>query len=189
MAAIADADSCPACAGLRLPFEAARSLFAYEGAVRDAIRAAKYGGGRTAADAVALRLHDAVRVRWADLFPDAFRPAVVPVPIRPGKYFSRGFNLPGLIGVALARRAGWPFVPVVLQRIRESRPQAGLSLTERANNVRGGFRAAPRMRVPPSVILVDDVYTSGATAAACARALKRAGVETIVVLTVARAVA
>ncbi len=184
----ADAVGCPACATLRLPFDAARSLFVYEGPVRDAIRAAKYGGRRAAADAIALRLQDAIRGRWADLFPDGFRPAVVPVPIRPWKYFRRGFNLPGVIGAALARRAGWPFLPLVLQRIREPRPQAGLPLAERAKNVHGGFRAAPGMSVPPAVILLDDVYTSGATAAACARALKTGGAEIIVVLTVARAV-
>ncbi len=185
----ADAGGCPACAGRRLPFDAARSLFAYEGPVRDAIRAAKYGGRRMPADAVALRLHEAIGGRWADLFPDGFRPAVVPVPIRPWKYFRRGFNLPGLVGGALARRAAWPFLPLVLHRIREPRPQAGLPFAQRPGNVRGGFRAAPGAAVPPAVLLLDDVYTSGATAAACARALKRAGAESIVVVTVARAVA
>ncbi len=157
--------------------------------MRDAIRAAKYRGMRPAADAVALRLHEAIRGRWVDLFPDGFRPAVVPVPIRPWKYFRRGFNLPGLIGLALARRAGWPFLPLVLRREREFRPQAGLPLAERADNVRGAFRAVRGSGVPPDVLLLDDVYTSGATAAACARALKRAGAESIVVVTVARAVA
>ncbi len=55
--------------------------------------------------------------------------------------------------------------------------------------MRGGFAAAPGTPVPPAVVLLDDVYTSGATAAACARALKRAGAESIVIVTVARAVA
>lgn len=179
---------CPACASLRLPYDAARSLFVYEGPVRDAIRAAKYGGGRTGARAIALRLHGAVGGRWAGLFPDDLRPAIVPVPIRPWKYFRRGFNLPGLIGLALARRTGWPFLPLALRRVREPRPQAGLPLARRAENVRGGFRAAPGTPAPAAVVLLDDVYTSGATAAACAAALKRGGARTIVVVTVARAI-
>ncbi len=187
--ASAGAAGCPACAGIRLPFDAARSLFAYAGPVRDAIRAAKYGGRRPPADAVALRLRQAMEGRWADLFPDEFRPAIVPVPIRPWKYFRRGFNLPGLVGRELARRTGWPFLPLALQRVREPRPQAGLPLARRRENVRGGFCAAPGAAVPPAVLLLDDVYTSGATVAACARALKRAGAESIVVVTVARAVA
>ncbi len=180
---------CTACAGARLPFDAARSLFAYDGPVRDAIRASKYGGRRPAADAVAVRLHHAIGHRWADLFPDGVRPSIVPVPIRPWKYFRRGFNLPGLVGQALSRRTGWPFLPLALRRVREPRPQAGLPLARRRENVRGGFRAAPGATVPRAVLLLDDVYTSGATAMACARALKRAGAESIVVVTVARAVA
>ncbi len=174
---------------MRLPYAAARSLFVYEGPVRDAIRAAKYGGGRVEARAVALRLHEAVLGRWADLFPDAFRPAIVPVPIRPWKYYRRGFNLPGLVGLALARRTGWPFLPLVLRRVRETHPQAGLPLAQRGANVRGAFRVPPGSPVPGAVLLLDDVYTSGATAAAGARALKRAGARTIVVVTVARAIA
>ncbi len=185
----AGAAGCPACAGVRLPFDAARSLFAYEGPVRDAIRAAKYGGRHAPADAIAQRLRHAIGDRWAGLFPDGFRPAIVPVPIRPWKYFRRGFNLPGLVGRALARRTGWPFRPLALRRIREPRPQAGLPLARRRENVRGGFCAAPGAAVPPAVLLLDDVFTSGATAAACAGALKRAGAESIVVVTVARAVA
>lgn len=171
------------------PFDFARSLFVYEGRVGDAIRAAKYRGMAWGAPAVAERLHAAVRKEWADLFPAGFRPTVVPVPIRPAKYFRRGFNLPALIGGPLGRLAGWPFDPLLLRRRGGDRPQAGLPLAERRENVRGAFLASRGRRVPREALVVDDVYTSGATVAACARALKTAGAEHIVVLTVARAVA
>lgn len=127
----------------------------------------------------------AIRGPWADRFPAGLRPAVVPVPIGPWKYFRRGYNFPALIGEPLSRLAGWPFAPCLLRRTGGSRPQAGLPLSERVRNVRGAFEAGAASA--GAVLLVDDVYTSGATAAACARALRSAGVETVLVVTAARA--
>jgi predicted amidophosphoribosyltransferase len=163
-------------------------LYVYGGEVREAIRAAKYGRRSFPSKAVARRLLSAVRGRWADRFPAGFRPAVVPVPILPSKYFLRGFNLPALVGRELASLAGWPFRPLVLARTREERPQTGLRFAEREANVEGAFRAGGKGLLPEDLVVVDDVYTSGATAAACARALKTAGGRNIVVLTVSRAV-
>ncbi len=168
------------------PFEFALSLFPYEGKVREGIRAAKYSGRSDLADPVARRLAARIREDWADRFPVPFRPTIVPVPIRPVKYFRRGYNFPALAALLLGRLTGWPCDPLLLQRIRERRPQAELPLSSRQENVRGAFAARPGARVPPHVLLVDDVYTSGATAAECARTLKKAGAELIVVLTVAR---
>lgn len=137
---------------------------------------------------VAERLLSAIRREWADLFPDGRRPVIVPVPILPRKYFRRGFNLPALVGGRLARLAGWPFHPLLLLRTREGLPQAALPLSLREKNVRGAFAASPGRGTPREILLLDDVYTSGATAAECARTLKRAGAEHIVVLTVSRTV-
>ncbi len=170
------------------PFDLALSLFLYEGDVREAVRAAKYGGRSDAAHLFAREFHARIRGEWADRFPAGFRPTVVPVPIRPGKYFFRGYNLPALVALSLGRRAEWPCDPLLLRRTGERRPQAGLPLSARGKNVRGAFAVRPGARVPRRVLLVDDVYTSGATVAACARTLKIAGAEHIVVLTVARAV-
>lgn len=178
---------CPSC-DPPPPFDFARSLFVYEGGIREGIRAAKYARHAVPADALAERLLEAVRGGWVDRFPSGFRPTVVPVPIRPAKYFRRGFNLPALVGQALACLAGWPFAPSALRRTAEGRPQAGRHLSDREENVREVFRAAPGRRLPPEILLVDDVYTSGATARACSRALKTAGGRHIVVLTVARTV-
>ena len=179
--------ACPDCPA-DPAFDAVRSLFPYREEVQEAIRGAKYAHVPLATGAVADRLLQAIRSEWADLFPDRFRPVIVPVPIRPGKYFRRGFNLPAQIGVRLARRTRWSFDPLLLRRIRESAPQAGLPLVLRADNIRGSFAASAGRRIPQEILLLDDVYTSGATAGECARALKRAGAENIVVVTVARAV-
>ncbi|NJD61104.1 MAG: ComF family protein [Deltaproteobacteria bacterium] len=170
------------------PFDCARSLFAYEGGVREGIRAAKYARHAVPAGALAERLLEAIRGEWSDRFPSDLRPTVVPVPIRPAKYFQRGFNLPALVGQALARLAGWPFAPSALRRTAAGLPQAGRHLADREENVRDAFHAAPGRRQQPEILLVDDVYTSGATARACSRALKTAGARHIVVVTVARTV-
>ena len=170
------------------PFDLALSLFLYEGDVREGIRAAKYGGRSDVARTLARRLFEAIRGDWADRIPDGFCPTIVPVPIRPWKYFRRGYNFPALVALSLVRLCGWPCDPLLLRRTGERRPQAGLPISVRERNVRGAFAARRGARAPAHVLLVDDVYTSGATAAACSRTLKMAGAEHIVVLTVARAV-
>ena len=170
------------------PFEFALSLFAYEEEVREGIRAAKYAGRSDVAGAFARRFFEAIRGDWADRFPACFHPTVVPVPIRPWKYFRRGYNLPALVALSLGRLAGWPCDPLLLRRTGERRPQAGLPLAARSENVRGAFTVRAGSQVPRRVLLVDDVYTSGATVTACALKLKTGGAQHIVVLTVARAI-
>jgi predicted amidophosphoribosyltransferase len=179
---------CGLCAASPPPFEAARSLFAYAGDVRAAIVATKYGGRPYPVDAVALRLRETLKGRWRDLIPDTDPPTVVPVPVHPWKYFRRGFNLPALIASRLSRHIGFPFDPLALSRTRERIPQARLPGSLRHENVEGAFRVPRGREVSPAILLLDDVYTSGATAEACALALKSAGADSIVVVTVARAV-
>ena len=99
-----------------------------------------------------------------------------------------GCNLPALVGSRLSRRTGWPFDPLLLARDGERAPQAGQPGGLRRENGEGAFRGPRGRRVPPSGLLLDDVCTTGATAAACARALKQAGAGHIVVVTVARAI-
>jgi len=112
----------------------------------------------------------------------------VPVPIHPWKYLRRGFNLSALIASHLARTIGAPFDPRVLCRVRNGTPQAALPLPARARNVAAVFRVRSGADPPARVLLVDDVYTSGATVRAAAGALKCEGADHIVVVTVARTV-
>jgi predicted amidophosphoribosyltransferase len=179
---------CANCSAIPPPFVAARSLFPYAGDVRAAIVATKYAGRPYPVDAVVLHFRESLRGRWRDLIPDGSLPTVVPVPIHPWKYFRRGFNLPTLIASRLSRLVGLPFDPLALSRTREKAPQAVLPGILRHKNVEAAFRAPRGRKIPSAILLIDDVYTSGATAEACSRALKSAGATSIVVVTIARAV-
>jgi predicted amidophosphoribosyltransferase len=97
---------------------------------------------------------------------------VVPVPLHPRKLRKRGYNQSALLAAHVARALGLPLSTRVLQRRREALPQAGASRGDRARNVQGAFRA---LSACPSVLLIDDVRTSGATLAEASRALRDAG--------------
>jgi len=113
--------------------------------------------------------------------------AVVPVPLHWRRRWARGFNQSELLARGIARRCGVPMVRV-LHRTRPTATQTGLSNTGRRHNVAGAFQVRrPQSVAGKRILLVDDVMTTGSTAAACARALRRAGAGRIVVLTVARA--
>src|ERR1044072_2209632 len=98
--------------------------------------------------------------------------------------WNRGFNQSELLARAVSRRTGIP-VAKALSRPRSTRTQAGLSNHARRQNVTRAFRARPVEG--KRILLIDDVMTTGATAAACALALKRAGAQRVTLLTVARA--
>jgi ComF family protein len=111
---------------------------------------------------------------------------LVPVPLHASRIHARGFNQSELLAVALARRSGKPVAAGALVRVRETPSQAGLSPTQRVDNVRGAFAALDRLD-GCSVLLVDDVCTTGATLYACARALKRGGATTVQAIVATRA--
>lgn len=105
--------------------------------------------------------------------------AIVPVPLHSRRQRERGFNQAEVIGCCLARAAQLPLNQPLLQRVRATRQQAKLNRPERFENVRAAFAVRAGAPPPESVILVDDVYTTGATLTECARVLKAAGVKTV----------
>ncbi len=110
---------------------------------------------------------------------------VVPVPLHRWRLWSRGFNQATLVSRAIAAATGLELKTNLLLRKRATPPLRGLSARRRSDAVRGVFRTTGRI-AGGTVWLVDDIYTSGATANACAAALKRAGAERVVVLAWAR---
>jgi predicted amidophosphoribosyltransferase len=107
------------------------------------------------------------------------------VPPDEERRLKRGFHPSERLARGLGRRWGLP-VARILRRTGPSRRQRGLTLVQRRRNVRAAFR--PIAAAPRTVVLVDDVYTSGATAAAAASALRKAGARRVDVVTFARAV-
>jgi ComF family protein len=114
---------------------------------------------------------------------------IIPVPLHSKRLRWRGFNQSALLARQVSRAYGLPMEPFVLMRDKETLPQTQLSEEERRKNVRGAFsvRAAGALK-GKTLLLVDDVYTSGATLNECSRVLMRAGADKVYILTLARAV-
>lgn len=175
---------CPRCRRRPGIVDAGRAAGEYEGVLREIIHAFKYDGRRSLARPLGAML----RAAGADVLGDA--DCVVPVPLHPWRRLRRGFN-------QAADLAGHLDVPVVhaLWRARATAPQTGLTAAARRRNVRDAFRLSPFLSRAtraafadePTVVLVDDVRTTGATLDACAEVLKRAGAREVRALTVARA--
>jgi ComF family protein len=170
---------CAVCrTGLR-GFDRAASFGFYEGALRDLIHLYKYAGMKPLGRHLARFLAQAVPV-------DEGFDAVVAVPLHWRKRWSRGFNQSEILARSVARLRGIPFLNA-LRRVRSAAVQAGLGKTARRRNVAGAFAARKGMDLREKrVLLIDDVMTTGATAAACGLALKRAGAKSVCLLTLAR---
>lgn len=160
-----------------------RALGPYDGPIRAAVRRLKYQGGAWLDEPLGRAMAAAVRA-WAPGPVDA----VVPVPLHSWRYRSRGYNQAWLVACVLARELGLPFCPRWLARRRVTRPQVRLDEDARRENVARAFRARARLvRPEASVLLVDDVRTTGATLDACARALRAAGAGRVLAVVLAEA--
>lgn len=112
---------------------------------------------------------------------------IVPMPLHWRKRWRRGFNQAGLLAREIARRTNLP-VSHALRRVKHTAAQAGLTNAKRRENVSGAFRARHKAALAGQrVLLIDDVLTTGATAASCARVLRMAGARDVTLLTLARA--
>ena len=155
-----------------------RAAVAYGDVARALALRLKYGG-RTALAETMARQMARVMPSDADL--------LVPVPLHRWRIWSRGFNQAALIAGAVGRRSGVAHDPSVLRRVKRTPMLRGLSGKARARAVAGAFRVTDRARiVGRAVVLVDDVHTSGATAAACTRVLLAAGARSVTILCWAR---
>ncbi len=165
------------------PFERARAAVAYEGVARRLVQGLKFNDRTDLSPWMA---------RWmlrvgAKLAEDA--DIVVPVPLHRRRFLVRRFNQSAELARAFARLCDRAFEPDAVVRVKVTRQQVGLGLREREANVRGAFKVPADADIlvrGRRVLIVDDVYTTGATVSAVARTLKRSGASAVDVLTFAR---
>ncbi len=176
---------CGACAVRAPRFHRARAALAYDDASRALALDLKRAGRRDGLPVFAAWMAHAA----PDLLAEA--DLLVPAPLHWRKLAARRFNQSAWLAQALARETGLAVDLFSLARTRGGPSQAGLDPRQRRRNVAGAFRVRPHRRARVAgrrVLLIDDVYTTGATANACARALRRAGAAHVDVLTLARVV-
>ncbi len=180
---------CRLCQKLHPPFDRAVAYGSYDGALRDLIHLLKFEQVRPLAAVLGRMLSETI-VSLEPSLP-AGRIAVVSVPLYPKKKAQRGFNQAEVIARAalkhLARPERFEFVERGLVRTRDTGSQIGLSRRQRRENLRGAFAVSDPTPISDRyILLLDDVYTTGATASECARVLLRAGARRVWVATVAR---
>ena len=165
------------------PFARARAAVAYTGVAREMAQGLKFSDRTDLAPWMA---------RWmlragAELIADA--EVIVPVPLHWRRFVGRRFNQSAELARAISTLSGVTFEPTAVKRVKGTAHQVGLGRREREDNVRGAFAVPPEADVlvrGRRVLLVDDVYTTGATVAAVSRTLKRSGASAVDVLTFAR---
>lgn len=167
------------------PFAGARSFGYYTAEIAGIIRAFKFLGRRNLTDLLAPLLARVFQDHWSS---EAFD-LVVPVPLHAGRKRERGYNQSELLARSFSRLTAVPYSKKVLVRTRPTLPQVGLSNARRLENVRGAFQCPnPERAAGKRILLMDDVMTTGATAASASQALLDAGALRVSVLTAARAV-
>lgn len=174
---------CGACLTDPPRFDRARAAVAYGEVPRKVVLKLKYGGRPGIAETMARLIE-----RHLPAGGDAL---LAPVPLHRWRIWSRGYNQAALIATALAKRSAMPAMPDLIERTKRTPYLRGMGPRERRETVRGAFRVADRHRSAVKgkhILLVDDVYTTGATADACARALKKAGAKEVGLLCWARVV-
>ena len=186
---IAETEDTPLCAICRrvgAHFSRATAYGAYEGALRDLIHLFKYNGVRPAGKILGGLLNQTVA---AMALPDSV--IVIPVPLWSGKRTTRGFNQAEAIArtfIHFQTSSSIQLDTSILVRTRETASQTGLTRHQRRTNVRGAFAVVKPAKIKGrSILIVDDVMTTGTTAGECARVLRRAGAKEVFVATIARA--
>jgi competence protein ComFC len=150
----------------------------HDGIIREAVQGLKYGQAKVVAQPLGSRLlTQLIRQHWTiDI--------IVPVPLHMSRLAERGYNQAQLLSEVLAQEAALPCLPEAVSRKRNTQSQVTLNAMERQTNLLDAFQANPQLVSNKNILLIDDVYTTGATLSACAQAILEAGALAVYGLTV-----
>lgn len=141
----------------------------------------KYRGNIGLGESIALQMTDFVRsLKWPI-------DVMIPIPLGKKRLKERGYNQVALVALPLAYQLGLRYEPNALRKTRETRSQVGLTVSQRSQNVQDAYQADSEVVKRKSILIMDDVATTGSTISACTAALLSAGAQEVYVLTIARA--
>ncbi|MEE9271826.1 MAG: ComF family protein [Robiginitomaculum sp.] len=176
---------CIRCQVARPRYDKARAAISYEEASRKIILDFKHGGRTDGLEFFSAQMQ---RAGCSFIAKSDF---IVPVPLHKARLRARKFNQSALLARALSKRANLPYETSLLLRLKNTASQSGKSFVGRKRNVQGAFRLAVKKSAKlkgANVLLIDDVFTTGATLEACAHTLRRGGAAKIYALTLMRVV-
>ena len=180
---------CPNCISniKRMPYQqgGTRSFGVYEGVLRTAIKKLKFKNKKKLAEPLAILLVEYLKNSFSV---DSIN-YIISVPLSKKRLKERGFNQVDLLALIIERGLRVQFIPNMIARIKETKPQFELKREERFRNLKGAFRVCDPERVRDrNILLLDDILTTGSTVSECSKVLKDAGAGKVYVLTLARAV-
>jgi ComF family protein len=158
-----------------------RSWAVFDSPIQNGLHTMKYRRNIAFGEAIAMQMMDFVcSLRWPVEM-------LIPVPLGKKRLKERGYNQVGLVARPLAYQIEWKYEPAALWKTRETRSQVGLNVSQRRENVEHAYEANSEVVKRKSILLMDDVATTGSTISACTEALLSAGAHQVYVLTIARA--
>ena len=175
------ADLCDQCRSKPPAYRMMRSWAVFDSPIQNGLHTMKYRRNIGLGEAIALQMTDFVRsLNWQlDI--------LIPVPLGKKRLKERGYNQVALVARPLAYQLQLRYEPAALQKTRETRSQVGLTVSQRSENVQNAYQADSKVVQGKSVLIMDDVATTGSTISACTTALHSAGAQEVYVLTIARA--
>jgi len=176
-------DCCSKCKLNPPAYRRMRSWAVFDSPIQDGLHTMKYRRNLGFGEALATQMTDDVHsLKWPVEI-------LIPVPLGKKRLKERGYNQVGLVAQPLAYQLGLNYAPDGLWKMRETRTQVGLTAAQRSENVHEAYQADRNMVERKTILLMDDVATTGSTISACTAALLSAGAQDVYVLTIARALA